>query len=273
MKKSVFAIMAIAMLGMSTFVACNKRETVQKPVNDNAKMQIMSTSSICSQANFNEVDFGAAHNSAVIALYKGVDFSNLETARQHVIENFIKSEVNPQPLGLTQNEYYKKSIEMVNNLAAMGYDFRNNQSSTIRNAKYFPYIVRILNEIDGIGNSLQTFNGRLDGIQNDAIQNLECLDRDVVLGSIKIAKSSAQLWASTAIGGEGLFDRIDGNGLAMPMGWRGALIGDVSGSAQYFAGLGIGAAVGWAIPGANVAILGGWALAAGLASGCGAMGF
>ena len=50
------------------------------------------------------------------------------------------------------------------------------------------------------------------------------------------------------------------------------VVGDLSASAQYFTGLGIGIAIGW-VPGANVVILGSWGIAAAIGSACGALGF
>lgn len=136
----------------------------------------------------------------------------------------------------------------------------------------YPYIVKIPNEADHV-NSLDAFNDKLNSIEQQAQANLSCNDLDVVLSTVKVAKSSAKLWAPTALGGDGLFDStFEHNPPMQIMSWRGALVGDISGSAQYFTTLGIASAAG-VVSGANAIILGGWAIAAALASGCGAMGF
>jgi hypothetical protein len=265
MKRKFIAVAAATLFGLTTFIACNKKDNTTTQ----AKQAKMDATAQCQQADFTTFDFGAAHNSDVQALYQGVDFSNPTTAKQQIIDNFNNIEVDASQLGMSNEDYHTKVIAMVNNLAAIHYDLRNTTDVAVRGSKYFPYIVRILNEASNI-TDLQKFNTNILAIETDATNNLSCLDLDVVLGTAKVAISSAALWAPTSLGGQAY-----GDGkvwLSLDSGWRGALIGDCSGSAGYFTSIGIGGALGWGIPGANVALLGGWALAAAIGSGCGALG-
>lgn len=105
----------------------------------------------------------------------------------------------------------------------------------------------------------------MDVLQKRASAELRGLDLDIVTGTIQIAKSSARLWAPAELGGTNYYAQYASRRRNERGGWKGAIYGDISGSASYFQGLGIGCALGWA-PGGNVVILGGWAISAGIAS-------
>lgn len=270
MKKRIIAVVSATALAITTFVACNKSDN--KIETSNQQLSTMSASS-CVTVDFNSADFGELHNQYVISLYNGVNFSNLNNAKTQILNNFKNMQVDASVFNMTEEDFKNSVLSVNQELSNHKYDLREWSNNPLANSNLYPYVVKILNEIDNITN-LSTFNSKLNSIEQEAINNLTCSDLDLVLGTLKVAKSSAKLWAPTSMGGDGLFDNTFGNNPPQLLkGWKGAVVGDASGSAAYFTTMGIGMAVGWAIPGANVAILGMWALSAGVASATGALGF
>ncbi len=133
------------------------------------------------------------------------------------------------------------------------------------------------------GLGLSDFYRAMDNIGIQAERELFGQNLEIVLGTVNIAKSSAYLWFSKSDGGMGLLDSIKsgGNFPTMPYThgsltagkWNtgNAVRGDVGSSFAYFAGLGFLGLISAAVPGTNVAILGGWAVA--VAVGSAASGF
>lgn len=270
MKTRLIAIVSSMALTIASLIGCTNSDNTAGLENQQPRALSGKT---CKTIDFSAADFGDLHNQYVMSLYNGVDFSNLTAARNKILNNFQNMGIDASVFNMSEDEFKSKVLSVNEQLSAHKYDLRQWSNNPISQKASYPYIVKILNEADHI-NSLDAFNDKLNSIEQQAQANLSCDDLDVVLGTVKVAKSSAKLWAPTTLGGDGLFDSTFGQNPPMQiMSWRGALIGDASGSAQYFMSIGVAGAAGLGVPGANAAILGGWAIAAALASGCGAMGF
>ncbi len=270
MKTKLIAIVSSMALAITSLIGCTNSDS-------NAGLENQQPSAMsgktCKTVDFTAADFGELHNQYVISLYNGVDFSNPTVARSKILNNFQNMGIDTSVFNMSEDEFKSKVLSVNEQLSTYKYDLRQWSNNPISQKESYPYIVRILNETDNI-NNLDAFNDKLSLIEQEAQANLSCDDLDVVLGTVKVAKSSAKLWAPTTLGGDGFFDSTFGQDPPMQiMSWRGALIGDVSGSAQYFTAIGVAGAAGLGVPGANAVILGGWGIAAALASGCGALGF
>lgn len=247
----------------------------------------------CNPLNFNETNIGILHNDYVSDAYSKVDLSDKGKAREQFVNYFVSIQFDARPMGISNEDFF--SIVKNNNeeLSAADYDFRKlNNPSISKNVRSL--MIRILNFSDTITN-LDEYNSNLDVIQKEANGVLNCEDLNTITGAIIIAKNSASLWAPKEIGGQGLYDAKivadlnnlkysdyafenlkggpNANQVIMLRWWQRALIGDVSGAAQYFTGIGIAGAAGLGVPGANGVILGGAAIATGLGSACAALGF
>ncbi len=264
----VFALVTIA---STVFISCRKEQAID--IKQNIKNSAKYLSSY-SPLDFTQINLGTLHNQYVINSYNNLDFSK-STWREDLFNNYSNINFDPTPLGLTHAQFVERLRTFNNQMASFSYDVRNATTSPI-NENISPFVNQILNECDNI-TSLEVFNTKLNEIQTNAEHTLYGQDLDIIKASIIVGRSSAYLWAPKSIGGYGLFDQLKMrtktyNVNVCAKGWRGAVVGDVSASAQYFTGLGIGIAIGW-VPGANVVILGSWGIAAAIGSACGALGF
>lgn len=270
MKTKNLAIISATALVISLFVACKKSDNNIEI--DNQPLSTMATSD-CARVDFNAADFVELNNQYVIALYGEVDFSNLHNVKAQILNNFGNMPIDASAFQMSEQKF--KDIVLIANLqlANYKYDLRQWSNNPISQSISYSYIIKILDEIDRV-TSLRAFNVNLSFIEQKAKANLTCNDLDIVLGTIEVAKNSAKLWAPTSIGGDGLFDYSFGSNAPMQtMSWQRAIIGNASASALHFLTLGVGPAVSKATPGANAAILAGWALAAAVGFACGALGF
>ncbi|MBV7530536.1 hypothetical protein [Chitinophaga sp. sic0106] len=217
--------------------------------------------------DFSLLDIGALHNKHVIWLLDSIQGL---PKMDDIVENgrLFFGGIDFTPVELTNGQVFQYTLSISKELASVGYDFRNLLHPNVSvNVKLY-----INNLLTGIDNS-NTFSEMLDvinSVDTDAQQNLTDADLDIIKGTCIIARYSAALWSPIAEGGLGYYDKAMQRFPAMRRtGGPGRfVIGDASASAQYFTGLGIAAIVGWGVPGANAAILGGWAVAAGLGSLC-----
>lgn len=218
--------------------------------------------------NFKALNIGALHNNSIISVFKNRNVTRtsgtMAFTQQDMLNNYKAyfSGIDFSPVGSSSGEMYWKAIKLVNELAEADYDFRNMQN-TGASENVTLYMKKLLDGIEA-GTDLTSINQYIDALSAEANANLTGFDLDVITGTCIIAKSSAKLWAPVSEGGLGYGSQVS---LQTGRSWWGKMIvGDVSGSAGYFLGMGIGGAVGWFVPGANVAILGMWALTAGIAS-------
>jgi len=134
----------------------------------------------------------------------------------------------------------------INNLDETGRDFVNRIDNYLIN-----------------NNNISILNSQIENITNEINNsNLSILDKNGILGYAYILQSSAKLWAPISIGGEGLYDEINGgtsNKLsARRWSWSRAARGDAAGSMVFFLGIGLTIVA----PPAGLAILSAWAWSA-----------
>ncbi len=125
------------------------------------------------------------------------------------------------------------------------------------------YYNQLLNLIEQSNDYSSLIMG-LSDLQNDVSTNLDCYDWSFMMTSISVARKSAQLWTPVELGGLGLAPCSDS--FRIPW-WKKAIRNDVAGAAGYFMAVGVGLTV----PGANVAIAGSVAFAAGWSSAVGSL--
>lgn len=238
---------------------------------DHSIEQISELRRSCERVDFSQLDIGSYHNQYVLQAYSNVDFNDIDNLKQNILNEFESISFDPSALSISHADFFEHISDQMETLALSNYDIRNVSNHGLTE-EAFVYIDLILDRIDSISN-LSSFNSQMDVLYETVSINLNCEEADYVLGTILIAKSSAYLWAPTDIGGYGLYDQtFSGSPNYQKKWWKRALVGDVTGSASYFLGFGTGLAVGIATPGANVAILGGWAISARIGSAFGALG-
>jgi hypothetical protein len=241
--------------------------------------------------DFSKVKIGDLHNQYVTAAYNKIKSklnnglsqrsANAQQYYDIIVDEFSNIPYDPTPLGYTHTQFMTRAIQMTDSLSSFQYDVRNwNYSYVTQNASL--YVGQILSEVEA-ATSLTDIYQRLSQIEANATANLTNVDFDIVKGTLEIARSSAYLWSPESEGGYDLLTKTFGNS---PIGgransssrvqlswWKRALVGDISASAQYFLGIGIGGSISAAfIPGTNAVLLGGWAISAGLGSAAGALG-
>jgi len=204
-----------------------------------------------------------------------------------IIDEYSSIPYDPTPIGYNHDQFMTKTIQMVDSLSSFQYDIRN-FSDTYLNANLTElasqYIERMLNEIEADVSLMEIYQS-LDNIEADANKNLINNDLTIVKGTIAIARSSAYLWAPVSEGGYDLLTKTFGTSLPENIilksskvvrqrtWWKQAIMGDISASSAYFLGIGIGGCFSTAlVPVSATALLGGWAITAGLGSAFGALG-
>ncbi len=155
-------------------------------------------------------------------------------------------------------DFYEEDIQSLTR-EIWAFDSRagqNNISSVIT----FELYNELIKSIEAFESIPQLFV-QLNEIRMVANSNLDCFDWNFIMTCISVAEKSAILWTPEQLGGLGtglncglIQSRISW--------WKRAIVSDVSGAAGYFAAVG----VGLIIPGANAAIAGGIAFAAGYTS-------
>lgn len=116
-----------------------------------------------------------------------------------------------------------------------------------------------------------TFIVRIEILQLNIDNNtsLSCFDWELLTGTFEIAKNSVYLWLPQSMGGLDYYGLAQNGKIESRWSWKNAALSDLAGSATFFMEMGIMGAVGLTLPGTNAAILGGWALSAGLSSALG----
>lgn len=151
------------------------------------------------------------------------------------------------------------SIEMQSNNYSTDY-YINNFNLTAQD-----FITRLDNSLTS-ANNITDLNNKIESIVSEIRNsNLSIEDKNGLLGYSYIMKGSSQLWAPVSLGGEGLYDDVNQNlskNQKLGWSWRRAARGDAASSMIYFLGIGLTIIA----PPAGLAVLTGWAWAAGAGS-------
>jgi len=209
---------------------------------------------------------GTLHNQYVTEVYQKVDFLNCDDCSNEVLEEFSKIDVDLSGTGKTKQELIAEAKSLYSELEAIQFDLRNWTDHPFT-SESFVHLTKIMEEMDAIDNYddfVSDMNQLQAVVNSDA--SLNCFDVELLTGTIEVAKNSAYLWLPKNKGGLDFYS-ISQEGKVQPR-WSGrkAAKADVTASASYFMGNSVLWATGLAVPGANAAILGGWALSAGISS-------
>ena len=245
--------------------------------------------------DFTKMNIGELHNQYMIKSYSKIkkhfngDVKLMRSMPQKIlqqqcaeiiIDEYSSIPYDPTPIGYSHDQFMEKAVLLVDNLSALEYDIRN-CSDTYLNATLtenaYQYVERMLDIVQNYSTLQEIYNG-FNVIEADANRYLTGNDLTIVKGTIAISRSSAYLWAPESQGGYDLYTKTFGTltpvnikgesyRIRQLTWWQKAILGDMSASAQYFLTIGIGGCFTAAmVPGTNAALLGGWALSAGLGS-------
>jgi hypothetical protein len=281
MKKLLNVMMAAAVTTTVLFISCSKNDSERVPVTTStakAGSSLRLGSSSCARIDFSAGNLGDMHNNLIMDVLQGYDHRNPLSVNE-IRERLYAHSFDVSPLGFNSyTEFVDRVFEENAQLSRHGYDLRNWPDHPVMQSDAGPYVRQVLDAVDAI-TTVDALKRDLEIIEADAVQRLDCQDLDLVLGAIKVAKSSAYLWAPASWGGMGYLEtlNIQERALAQHRSLKsiivGAIKGDIGSSFTYFSGLGIAAVIGGSMaPGTNLAILGGWAISAGLGSIGGATG-
>ncbi|NIG56373.1 hypothetical protein [Chitinophaga sp. Cy-1792] len=264
MKKLLFFVL----ITTSFTIGCTKQDAIKDKLTDASKqMNVAKPTTSYVPVDFTLLDIGALHNKHVITL---LDNTQGLPQVDDIIANgrIFFTGIDFMPIESTNGGIFQRALITSNELAHVGYDFRNLPHPNV-SANVKLYINNLLTALDN-SNTFSEMLAAIDVIDNDAQTNLTDADLDIIKGTCIIARYSAALWSPVSEGGLGYYDKAMQFSPVMRGGGGPGrfVIGDVSASAQYFTGLGIAASLGLGVPGANAAILGGWAISAGLGSLC-----
>jgi hypothetical protein len=279
------ALITLFLIILSVSIAGCQKEQPQPTASSGFSKAFGERKGGCEHVDFTVANVGQLHNESLLTLLDGLTGEEDPTDALFIIKNrFLNADYHvPEGLRLADgniltrenyNHFAFQAIEEVHVLAQCNFDLGHCSNSILYNSPSASYIVEIFEKID----SLETYrdiNSFYDGIDNIRIRagkTLNCGDLDLIIGTTEVAKYSAELWMPVDKGGEGLYDRMV-NPEHRNRSLENMVKGDVAASAGYWTCLGVGGMIGLGVPGANEAILGGWALAAAWGSGTSLFGF
>lgn len=237
-----------------TFFSCEKSEVSQDDLNILSK----NNTSFLNKRLLTEnelISLGNKHND-----YLNDYFRNNNTAndRDSLIDEFMilkdfdwnytdskngVSYVIDESISMQSDNY--STANFINNFSSVGQGFITSLDNHLMNAT-----------------SINDLNNQIDDVVDDIRKSkLSIKDKNGILGYAYIMKSSAKLWAPTSIGGEGLFDAINGSTNRLSSrgwSWNRAGRGDAAASMTYFLGIGLTIVA----PPAGLAVLTAWAWSA-----------
>lgn len=214
---------------------------------------------------------GTSHNQYVIEVYQKVDFLSCDDCSDEVIDAFSEIELDLIGVDKSKEELIEEAKVFFQDLKAIQFDLRNwtgHQFSTTS----FVHLTTLMEEMDAMSD-YNEFVHQMNKLQSvvDSDDLLTCFDVELLTGTIEVAKNSAYLWLPRENGGLDFYS-IPREGQAKARwSWRNAAKADVATSAVYFNAMGVGLAIGLITPGTNGAILGMWALSAGMSSALGGL--
>ena len=200
-----------------------------------------------------------------------MDFLNCDDCSDEVLEEFSKIDVDLSGYAKTKEELIAEAKTLYSELEAIQFDLRNWTDHPFT-SESFVHLTTIMEEMDAMGNN-DDFVSDMNQLQVvvDSDASLTCFDVELLTGTIEVAKNSAYLWLPRDNGGLDFYSISQEGKVQSRWSWRNAAKADVAASASYFMGNSVLWAVGAAVPGANAAILGGWALSAGIGSALGGL--
>jgi hypothetical protein len=214
---------------------------------------------------------GILHNQYVTEVYQKVDFLSCDDCSDEVLDEFAKIKVDLSGYGKSKEELIAEAKTLYSDLEAIQFDLRNWTDHPF-SSESFVHLATIMEEMDAMGN-YNDFVSDMNALQVivDSDASLTCFDVELLTGTIEVAKNSAYLWLPRNNGGLDFYS-ISQEGKVQPRwSWRNAARADVTASAAYFNGMGIGLAAGLITPGSNAAILGMWGITSGISSALGGL--
>lgn len=218
----------------------------------------------CNTIDFSAIDIGNTHNSILSDLMQA-------GTREKMNAVILNLNYDPSELNMDKRTFLQKIEDSYFEMKRYGTDV-NSMPDYLVSANVKPFLIQLVNATASI-QSLSDYNTKLDNILLTANSQLTCLDLDQLKATITISKNSAYTWAPKAMGGQGFYDTYSSSNLTSRRWWESAIYGDMMGAMGAVHALGIFAVVGGAFtPGANVVILVGIGVSAGLGSAYGAGG-
>ena len=212
---------------------------------------------------------GDLHNDFVLKAYQNVDFDNCKECRTEINAEFRKIAVDLPKSDLTVDEIMATANQLYDNIKTFDFDLRNWKDHDFSDASY-RHLVSLMEKIDEIVN-YESFIGEMESLQSliDSDISLDQFDRELLTGTVEVAKNSVKLWLPIELGGLNLYSKSRKGKIDLRYSWRNAARADITASAGFWLTLGGAGALGLAVPGSNAAILGSWAFSAGFSSAIG----
>jgi len=211
---------------------------------------------------------GILHNQYLSEVYQNIDFARSNDCRNDIIQEFMNLDVDFTSLNKTKADVVNEAVTIYDSIKLFQFDVRN-WSSHPFSAESYSYLSTIMVKIDEL-QDYSSFVSEMTNLQNivNNDNSLDCFTKELLNGTIEVAKNSLYLWTPEELGGLGYWD-ISHPRISSRWSWRGAAKGDAITSAVYFNSMGAGLAIGLITPGSNAAILGMWAIGTAIGSALG----
>ena len=195
---------------------------------------------------------GETHNKYLEEVYQSIDFTACIDCRSAIIASFKNIDVDISGLGISLDSLVNLAVDIYDRFESI--DLRD-WTNPPYSQKVHNYLSTILDAVDQ-STSFGSFNIELQGIReivsNDS--TLNCLELDIILGSLEVAEKSAFIWMPQSMGGIGLQSFDNSNIESRRWSWRNAILGDVASVAADMVALSVVLAVTTAVPPANLAL-------------------
>ncbi len=182
--------------------------------------------------NFTEtelISIGDYHNRYLTQVYESVDFNSCDNCEEEITNAFKNLDIDVSGLGI--------SLDSLINMAAKTYS--NLESTDIRtwtnspfNQSTHNYLSAIMDELD-YSSSHSDYVDRLDSLKLlvTGDNSIDCLNKEVIIATIEVAKKSAYLWMPVSMGGLDYYSLYQQNSIEFrrrPWSWKNAFTSDVA---------------------------------------------
>lgn len=196
---------------------------------------------------------GKNHNKLIIDAFENIQSKGIELNKENLINEFKSINIDLSSINTNVDRIVNNSIK--NSHLSLTDIKLDKEIFTDFTHDYLNDVNEAITE-----DYIQTMNN-LEFLKNKIIsdENINANDFNLLIGTIEVAKNSAELWMNSPI-----TQNFKTSSANPPK--KNIIRADAAASSAYFIGIGVAGAVGLGTPVTAAAVLGGWAISAGIGS-------
>lgn len=175
------------------------------------------------------ISIGTNHNRYLAEVYAAVDFDSCVNCEQEITTAFKSLDIDVSGLGISLDSLIDIAAKTYNNLESI--DIRTWTNPPFNQSTH-NYLSAIMDELD-YSSSHSDYVHRLDSLKVmvKSDNSIDCLNGEIIIATIEVAKNSAYLWMPVNMGGLGYYSLYQQNSIEFrgrPWSWRNAFASDIA---------------------------------------------